>query len=52
MFKKEKTQEADAPESPKKVEDTAYEDSWYRSLKALAEREPNEDDETVEGPED
>jgi hypothetical protein len=31
---------------------TAYEDSWYRSLKALSERKPVENDEDVEAPED
>ena len=52
MFKKDKdVDEAKAPETVKK-EETAYEDSWYRSLKALAERPANEDDEEVGAPED
>ena len=50
MFKKDKTEEAPAAEAPKKEEETAYEDSWYRSLKAIAERE--EQDEQVGTPED
>ena len=31
---------------------TAYEDSWYRSLKALSERKPAENDEDADTPED
>ena len=52
MFKKEKTEDQVPAEAPAKKEETAYEDSWYRSLKALAEREPAAEDESVEGPED
>jgi hypothetical protein len=52
MFKKEKTEEAPVVEDKKKVEDTAYEDSWYRSLKALAERPADQSDEEVGTPED
>ena len=33
-------------------EQTAYEDSWYRSLKAISERKPVEPDEDVADPED
>ena len=51
MFKKEKTEEAPVEED-KKVEDTAYEDSWYRSLKKLAERPAEQSDEEVGAPED
>ena len=50
MFKKEKTEEAPPVEAPKK-EEAAYEDSWYRSLKAIAERDGDED-EQVGVPED
>ena len=52
MFKKEKTEET--PEAPpqKKQEETAYEDSWYRSLKAMAGRDDEPDDEQVGAPED
>ena len=51
MFKKDKTEEAPAVETPKQPKDeTAYEDSWYRSLKAMAER--TGDDEEVGAPED
>ena len=50
MFKKDKTEDAPSVEAPKKDE-TAYEDSWYRSLKAMAER-PKDDDEEVGAPED
>jgi hypothetical protein len=53
MFKKDKdVDESRAPETVKKKEETAYEDSWYRSLKALAERPANENDEEVGAPED
>jgi hypothetical protein len=52
MFKKDKTDEKPAVETPKKPKDeTAYEDSWYRSLKAIAERTDG-DDEEVGAPED
>jgi hypothetical protein len=52
MFKKEKTEdEAPAPKT-QKVEETAYEDSWYRSLKAKSQRPPETDDEEVGAPED
>jgi hypothetical protein len=53
MFKKEKLVEDEAPETVEsKVEETAYEDSWYRSLKALAERKPDEGEDEEESPED
>lgn len=46
MFKKDKTDEAPAVEKPNKPKDeTAYEDSWYRSLKAMAERTDGDDEE-------
>jgi hypothetical protein len=48
MFKKEKVKHGPARERPKAAspneETAAYEDSWYRSLKALAERRRNHDD--------
>jgi hypothetical protein len=48
MFKKEKVKDGPARERPKAAsaneETAAYEDSWYRSLKALAERRRNHDD--------
>jgi hypothetical protein len=46
MFKKEKTDEE--PAETTQVEETAYEDSWYRSLKALSQRpvEETEDEES------
>jgi hypothetical protein len=50
MFKKDKIEEAPVADSPKKKDETAYEDSWYRSLKAMAERE--DQDEQVGTPED
>ena len=53
MFKKEKTEETPEPQTPKKPqEETAYEDSWYRSLKAMADRDDETDDEQVGAPED
>jgi hypothetical protein len=53
MFKKDKdVDDAPTSETAAKKEETAYEDSWYRSLKALAERPANEDDEEVGTPED
>ena len=53
MFKKDKTDEAPPVETPnaKRKDETAYEDSWYRSLKAMAERTDG-DDEEVGAPED
>jgi hypothetical protein len=50
MFKKENTDEAPAAETSKKppknpMDETAYEDSWYRSLKAMAERTDGDDEE-------
>ena len=52
MFKKEeKTEETTEPQTPKKQEETAYEDSWYRSLKAMADRD-GDTDEQVGTPED
>ena len=51
MFKKDKTEEAPVAEKPKQ-EETAYEDSWYRSLKAMAERDTKSQDEQVGAPED
>ena len=55
MFKKDKTEDAPAVETPKQPkqpkDETAYEDSWYRSLKAIAERTGG-DDEEVGAPED
>ena len=50
MFKKEKTEETSEPQAPKK-EEAAYEDSWYRSLKAMADRDGDQD-EQVGVPED
>jgi hypothetical protein len=48
MFKKEKVQEDPARERQKPTatndETAAYEDSWYRSLKALADRRRNHDE--------
>lgn len=52
MFNKEKEHEGEVHESPKPKERTAYEDSWYRSLKALADMRPSEDDEEASVPED
>ena len=54
MFKKDKVEdEAPADEAKKeKEDDTAYEDSWYRSLKAMADRPAQSDDEEVGAPED
>ena len=59
MFKKT-TSKDEEPKAPPKVEDHAYEDSWYRALKAQSERvvpaestaADVEDDEVVEGTED
>ena len=51
MFKKDKTEDAPPVETPKR-EETAYEDSWYRSLKAMAERDTSAEDEQVGTPED
>ena len=50
MFKKEKTRgSTDRRRPPRRRTKTAYEDSWYRSLKAMAERPvATEDDERVE----
>ncbi len=40
-------------EADAEKDQTAYEDSWYRSLKALSERKPEvSHDEDVEAPED
>jgi hypothetical protein len=48
MFKKEKVQDDPARERQKPTatndETAAYEDSWYRSLKALADRRRNHDE--------
>jgi hypothetical protein len=48
MFKKEKVREDPARERQKPTatndETAAYEDSWYRSLKALADRRRNHDE--------
>jgi hypothetical protein len=54
MFKKDKDEDdAKAPETVKnKKDETAYEDSWYRSLKALSDRPADENDEQVGAPED
>jgi hypothetical protein len=43
MFKKDKEHEGEVHEATKTKEETAYEDSWYRSLKALADMRPTED---------
>ena len=51
MFKKDKTDETPEPQAPKKQEETAYEDSWYRSLKAMSDRD-DDNDEQVGVPED
>jgi hypothetical protein len=51
MFKKDKTEETQPAEAPKAKEEAAYEDSWYRSLKAMAERDEDQD-EQVGVPED
>lgn len=56
MFKKKDGTEVDeAAEAPrKKLDEAAYEDSWYRSLKAMAETlgvespDDDEDDEDVD----
>lgn len=52
MFKKEKEHVEEAQETTKTKEETAYEDSWYRSLKALADMRPPDDDEQAQVPED
>ena len=56
MFKKKHDDdELAAPVSPKKKKDEhAYEDAWYRALKAQSNRPPEHDesDETVEAAED
>lgn len=48
MFKKEKVHQDPARERPKPAatqdETAAYEDSWYRSLKALADRRRNHEE--------
>ncbi len=49
MFKKDKTEDAPPAEATKQ-EETAYEDSWYRSLKAMAEREDDQQDEKQDEP--
>jgi len=53
MFKKKHDDdELAAPVSPKKKKDeVAYEDAWYRALKAQSQR-PVENDEAVEAVED
>lgn len=54
MFRK-KDDELQVPEPEVKQEETAYEDNWYRSLKALAERatEPEEtEDPAADAPDD
>ena len=52
MFKKKTDDELAAPVSPKKPKDEhAYEDAWYRALKAQSER-PAEQDEAVDAVED
>jgi hypothetical protein len=54
-MEKQKIHKDPAPRSADEDEEkdqTAYEDSWYRSLKALSERKPAENDEDVEQPED
>lgn len=52
MFKKDKTEEDAKPVDKPKLDETAYEDSWYRSLKAMSDRDTTEDDEQVGAPED
>jgi hypothetical protein len=52
MFKKEKTEETPQPQEKNKVDETAYEDSWYRSLKQMADRDDETNDEQVGVPED
>ena len=52
MFKKDKNEQPAADADKKKDEETAYEDSWYRSLKAMSERPAGENDEEVGAPED
>ena len=55
MFKKKREDELAAPASSKKKKDEhAYEDAWYRALKAQSNRPPEHDesDETVEAAED
>jgi hypothetical protein len=52
MFKKEKVKDGPARERTNATgseENAAYEDSWYRSLKALAERRRNHDEERSNG---
>jgi hypothetical protein len=52
MFKKEKVKDGPARERSNgggSEETAAYEDSWYRSLKALAERRRNHDENRSEG---
>ena len=52
MFKKKREDELAAPASSKKKKDEhAYEDAWYRALKAQSQR-PVENDEAVEAVED
>jgi hypothetical protein len=51
MVEKDRKDAAPEPETATK-EETAYEDSWYRSLKAISERPGESDDEQVGTPED
>jgi hypothetical protein len=52
MFKKDKIEQPAADDAKKKDDETAYEDSWYRSLKAMSERPAGSEDEEVGAPED
>jgi hypothetical protein len=54
MFKKKHDDELVAPVSSKKKDEHAYEDAWYRALKAQSDRplEHDESDEAVDAAED
>ncbi len=49
MFKK-KDADSDQTKATPVKDETAYEDAWYRSLKALAEATNQEDDEETAEP--
>ena len=51
MFKKKNDEELAAPVPKKKKDEHAYEDAWYRALKAQSER-PAERDEAIDAVED
>ena len=55
MFKKkDQTEVEEPPEAPKPKHEAAYEDSWYRSLKAMADTlgVENSDEDEEKGSED